>query len=526
MDAETLKKSKRKKLFIIIGIAVAVAIVLFFVVRPALMMRSAMSEFDTMPQTTILERTNLEKSVTATGRFESATSRTVYGTASYEVTEIYVSVGDMVTEGQPLCQLDTSELDEKISDARESVSDAEAQDALEKSQAQGDYDRASADYSGRKGVVDSTYAALQTAQSNFDAAAAAGTTTNPYEQALADAQAAYDEAVRNKNSSSESVRMAQEQLDTLNLKDSAKTARQELDTLLTEREDCTILAPISGTVTAVGAEVGLAAGSSPSSSSSSSGSGATGLFDIQDLSHLEVPASVPEYDAVLLSPGLTVHITSDTFEDKSWSGTVKSVTPVATDTSGNFTVTVTLDGVPEDLTPGMSAKLEIVVESKQNVFAVPYDAVVTKDDGSKVVYAMQGMTGFSSGGGSVDGAEVEVEVTEDFDAGGDITEGLTVPGEGTGAAQSGSTGGAQSEGADQTNGQIEIPVTTGMETDYLVEISGAGLYEGMVILSDPSGQNVGGQSDMMMFGMGGGGNVAVSGPSGGGGGVERRVEIG
>ncbi len=72
---------------------------------------------------------------------------------------------------------------------------------------------------------------------------------------------------------------------------------------------------------------------------------------------------------------------------------------------------------------GLSAKVEIILSQVTDVYAVPYDAVGTDENGGSVVYAR-------SGG--------ETEFTA-------------------------------------------IPVETGMETDYYIEISGEGLSDGMEV---------------------------------------------
>ena len=80
-------------------------------------------------------------------------------------------------------------------------------------------------------------------------------------------------------------------------------------------------------------------------------------------------------------------------------------------------------GKDSGLLIGLSAKVEIILSQVTDVYAVPYDAVGTDENGGSVVYAR-------SGG--------ETEFTA-------------------------------------------IPVETGMETDYYIEISGEGLSDGMEV---------------------------------------------
>jgi len=432
-------KRGKKKLIIILLIAAGAAFAAwFFLFRTK---APDMSTF-TIPDTTTLEKTDLEQTVAATGVFEAASSRTVASQFSYDVTSITVSVGDVVEKGQTLCTLDTSEIDADIADLNEQITDAEEADALELAQARRKRDAAP--------------------------------------------------------EGSEERQNLQDQVDTLKLKDSASQLREQLAGLKEDKASCTITAPITGTITAINGEVGLPANSGGSGTSSTNSSGS--LFIIQDLTSLKVSASVPEYDALDVKAGQTAHITTDVIEDKIWDGTVTSVSPVA-DENGYFTVVVTLaSGETAGLTAGVSAKMEIVLAQKENVYAVPFDAVVEKPDGTKVVYALAGGFAMSSGASgeragapSMSGASGEAPA--EFSNGG---------GDRQTFSSNGSTN-SESTGYERT----EIVVTTGLETDYLIEISGADLKDGLAIINDPSGTSVGSDTSGGMMGsnmmIGGGG---------------------
>jgi multidrug efflux pump subunit AcrA (membrane-fusion protein) len=139
---------------------------------------------------------------------------------------------------------------------------------------------------------------------------------------------------------------------------------------------------------------------------------------------------------------------------------VKSISPKATDTNNNFSVVVRVTSPVGKLAIGMSAKINIVTQEKTNVFAVPYDAVTTNDEGKTVVYALKE----------------------------DAASAPTAGEAGTPPAAMGT----------------EIEVETGMETDYYIEISGKGLEEGILIFADPEGKNVSTGSDNPFVMMGGG----------------------
>ena len=198
---------------------------------------------------------------------------------------------------------------------------------------------------------------------------------------------------------------------------------------------------------------------------------------IQDTNDLKVAVTIREYDVPNVSIGMKARITSDA-TDGEISGTLTQISPTATaatggqgssSTSGTFSAEVSVDGASSGLLIGMSANVEIVQSTTDNVFVVPYDAVGTEDDGTKYVMVK--------------------------------------------------TGG---EGADATF--EKVTVTTGAENDYYIEISGDALTEGMEVrssASDDSTETVD-ASDMMgqgglVFSAGGGaggGDMPGGGPGG------------
>lgn len=197
-------------------------------------------------------------------------------------------------------------------------------------------------------------------------------------------------------------------------------------------EDATITAPVSGVVTAVYAKVG------------EPGNGL--LFVVEDTQSLKINTKIKEYDVANIREGMSVVIKSDATGDQEISGTVTYIAPAAvkteagnTQTGGNdsnveFEAEVQVNDPNCGLRIGMNTRLTVLLEEKQDVFGVPYDAVVEKADGSTVVYAA-------------------VE--------------------------------QQNSGKNTSYVVTEIPVTTGLETDFYIEISGGEVTPGMAVISNP-----------------------------------------
>lgn len=210
---------------------------------------------------------------------------------------------------------------------------------------------------------------------------------------------------------------------------STKSQEIAIQSLQDTLADATITAPVSGVVTAVYAEEGQP------------GNGL--LFVIEDTDALKITTNIREYDVGNIEVGMPVVIRSDATGDKEISGTVTYIAPAANKTENGNTLTaddstvefeaeVQVNEADSGLRIGMNTRLTVLLEERSDVYGVPYDSVVEKADGSEVVYA--------------------VEPSSEKEGGYVVT---------------------------------EVPVTTGLETDFYIEVSGDGITDGLSIVSDP-----------------------------------------
>lgn len=498
---------RHKKLFVFLAVLAVAAVVALVVLGGAPANAAAGAA---PPQTTRLEPMDLEQIVSGTGTLQSSSTRGVNSNLSYEVTEILVQEGDQVEAGQTLALLDTTDIEKSIAEAQKNISDAAASDALSLSQAerklQDAYNTRDLNAAKNEDAVNGARDAVDAAKNERDSARkkrdeakslmeslAPAEEEEPgaeYQQAQLDYEAAqaeysqkkaavetaedsYDRAVETKDTTyrndSISIENAQDAVDTQKLRDSAASYRTQLENYQDDLADCTITAPVAGTVTAMTAQVGSSAGGSMGSAAGTTGSStaSAALFTIEDTSRLEITASIPEYDVVNVRTGMQVTITTDALTDSEWTGTVASISAKATDDSGNFTVVAELLSPAGELAIGMSAKLNIITQSRPNVFAVPYDAVTTNEAGETVVYVLE------------EGAQ---------------------PAE-SGQRQPPASAASGSEPEPRALGRA-IAVQTGMETDYYIEIISAELAEGMMVLTDPEGKNLAANTGDALPGMG------------------------
>lgn len=139
-----------------------------------------------------------------------------------------------------------------------------------------------------------------------------------------------------------------------------------------------LTAPFAGTVTDVAARVGDQA--------------AIGVqaFRLDDLSQLLVDVQVSEVDINRIEAGQEVTLSFDAIQGQEYHGIVEQVALVGTPTQGvvDFTVTVKLTDVDNQVLPGMTAAVNIVAQQLDDVLLVPNRAVRVVD-GQRVVYVMR-----------------------------------------------------------------------------------------------------------------------------------------
>ena len=80
----------------------------------------------TTPSTFILERTNMERGLSASGVVQSSETTNIFSMQSNPVLTIYVEVGDRVLEGDILARLDMSRLERDLEQAKLNLKNAEA----------------------------------------------------------------------------------------------------------------------------------------------------------------------------------------------------------------------------------------------------------------------------------------------------------------------------------------------------------------------------------------------------------------
>src|SRR5919202_2535993 len=161
-------------------------------------------------------------------------------------------------------------------------------------------------------------------------------------------------------------------LDYANAQAQVVRSRASLDLAKQRLEDATVRAPVTGTVI----EKDVALGQVITSATGAFGGGTT-LLKMADLNQVRVRALVDETDIGQVQPGQQATVTVDAYPDRPFRGAVEKIEPqaVVQQSVTMFPVLVSIQNREGLLKPGMNGEVSILIDERDNVLAVPNDAV-------------------------------------------------------------------------------------------------------------------------------------------------------
>lgn len=257
---------------------------------------------------------NIQNSITATGTIEPVTSVTVGTQVSGIVSKLYVDYNSVVKKGQVIAELDRTNLISELNTAKANLNSA-----------QSSLDYQLANYNRYKTLHDKGLVSA-----------------DDYENA----RLSYQQAKEQVSSAKENVKKAQ-----------------------TNLGYATITSPIDGVVLSKSVEEGQTVAASFSTPE---------LFTIaQDLTNMQVIASVDEADIGDVKEGERVSFTVDAYPDDVFTGSVKQVRQEATTTNNVVTYEVVISAPNADLKlkPGLTASVTIYTAEKTGVLCVTSKAL-------------------------------------------------------------------------------------------------------------------------------------------------------
>lgn len=498
-----MSKKTKKIIRVLVIIAVIIAAIVIYAQYAAYKVLYESDLFKTTTEETVVERRDLQSTISTTGTIQSKDVRTITSAlAGVTIDEVNCEVGDMVEEGQTIITFSRDDINERIAQIEQDIDKNQASQRLTEeyrakehsydygtaayenytaatstvsaattvARAQEDLDQACRDkseltdkyneavankdrvkaeleevkkfyqiwsikntspstapgeyynedwlfedkvpeyywYLTSKDMWDNKINELSAKVSEYEATIKNYDTSldsynnkiNSAQRSLADAQTNHEKSLASQN---ETIRKTTNSLvtsdynyakDSLTAGDNVTNLERQLNEQMDKLDNYRVTAPITGLVTAVNAQEG-------NGYQANTGS----LVTIQAIDSYEVTTQIDEYDINRVQVGQEVAIMTDATGDDTLEGVVSFISPVTSSSSSSAstasmmgastgssssTYEVKIDVLSKDerLKLGMSAKLNIITDSHENVLAVRYDAIEEKDGGDLVVYVL------------------------------------------------------------------------------------------------------------------------------------------
>ena len=107
-------------------------------------------------------------------------------------------------------------------------------------------------------------------------------------------------------------------------------------------------------------------------------------FEMMAPGSINIQADVAEQDISRLRTGMKSVAAFDAYPDQRFEGTLYRLVPKTDESTKTSRVMIHLNQVPENLTIGMTATVNIVIDERMNVLLVPRTAIVEQKDGPAV----------------------------------------------------------------------------------------------------------------------------------------------
>ncbi|CAG0937520.1 Macrolide export protein MacA [Thermoflexales bacterium] len=412
---------KKKRVWMVVGIVLvlaAVGLVLTRATAPATSAQGINTQLGRVTQAT------LSRTVDSSGSVAPASEVTLsFGTAG-TVSKVNVRPSDRVKQGEVLAELDTSDIALQVAQQEQAYLIQQANysmtlqpDPAEVAAAEISLANATAAYhlaqqkyavnstdqvaiscnnvDSAKRTYDDAVTAYNNYLSNWRVQVTGSAEISPQKAQLDRAQAAYNQAVINcklakDNITDSNVKSALAQLEqakvTLdNLQHPSERtvlaaqvqldqARLALDQARQQLIDAQIMAPFDGVVTQITAQVGGSGGANPA-------------VMLADTNQYHVDVLIDETEVGQVQVGQKAEITFDALPQGSVTGVVARIDPAGTINQGvvYYLTRVNLDPTAEPLLLDMTANIRIIIDTHENVLAVPGGAIRSDPQGGYYV---------------------------------------------------------------------------------------------------------------------------------------------
>lgn len=312
-----------------------------------------------------LESKTIEQIISVKSPLEGIEKAEVVSPLNYEIIDIKVKEGDIVTKDQILAVLDSEELQKEVSSAENQIAltNLEQQDKLKTTQLE--YDKAVLALS----ELEKSY---NQNKELFENEIITEESFRKIENSLAEAK----KSIEGYNVVDGKIVLTPSEVKGIEIK------KQELSQKKEDLEKVYIKSPIAGTVTRVNVNLGRYAKDTEDEKA---------MFVIENLDKLQMKVSISEFDINKIKSEQEVDIYSDVLSTNSAKGKVARISPTAEQKEANamervIPVLIDVTEKPDNLIAGVLATAKIKVAKAENVFAVPSGALVQDENSGYKIY--------------------------------------------------------------------------------------------------------------------------------------------
>lgn len=391
-----MKKIFKKKKLIITFILLFIVVIVFIGMKKK-------NSKETFASANVIKLSNksIEKIISVKSTLDGIEKAEVVSPLNYEIIDIKVKEGDIVSKDQVLAILDSEELKKDIIEAENQIelTNLEQQEKLRTMQIE--YDKSilqieelEKDYNKNKELLENEIIT----EESFE----------KIKNSLVEAKKAIEgyNVVNGKIvlPSAEEKRM--------------EIQKYELDQKKENLEKIYIKSPIDGTVTRVNVNLGRYAKDTEDEKA---------MFVVENLDKLQMKVYISEFDINKIKPDQEVDIYSDVLSEDSAKGIVARISPTAEQKEANsmervIPVLINVTEKPDNLIAGVLATAKIKVAKAENVFAIPSGALVQDENSSYIIYTLNDDNSLKS-------IPVEIGLETDLETeikGTELTEGMKV----------------------------------------------------------------------------------------------------
>ena len=120
------------------------------------------------------------------------------------------------------------------------------------------------------------------------------------------------------------------------------------------------------------------------------------IVSLQALSPVFADFSLPQQELARLKTGLAVRVTSDTYPDQHFDGTLSAINPDLDATTRSVRLQASFENAEKQLHPGMFVRVEVIFPEEQTVLAIPSTAILSAPYGDSV-YVIESHPGKNGG---------------------------------------------------------------------------------------------------------------------------------